>query len=375
MIKILFDLTFVRSASLFSGVAKYGYRILEYIVVSKRQSNYVLLLNEQTADSIVDMFPQFECIIIKTKWIEKLPFKSLFYSIFFKYKVNKIDADLLFCPYGNPINCLKTRHKKVSVIHDLQVRIDVNAHTKKEIIIYTFAENKIMENSEYVLTISDFSRNQILSFYPGKDNKVLNMGSSVSMVKGKNLLPMRVDYDYLLYVGRLCDQKNVLTLVKAFCLIKEQYPNLNLVLLAKNGKYWEETIKPFALEHGILDRIILTGQCTEENLSQWYLGAKCFVFPSIREGFGFPPIEAAFMKIPVVSSKSDSLEEVTLGLLNYYDPPLDEKELSRVIKNVLDNSPSERELDYIRAEYEKKYSINVFGNRICDFIEKNANYK
>ena len=256
-----------------------------------------------------------------------------------------------------------------TVVHDLQVRIDAKKHSKKEVLIYEITENNIMNTSDYIFTISEFSKNQIVSFYPNYGSKVLNMSNSVSMVNYVGLLPMQTEYDYILYVGRLCDQKNVMTLVKAFTLIMDQYPKLKLVLLAKSGWYWEKIIKPFAVKHRILDRIVLTGQCSEENLSQWYLGAKCFVFPSLREGFGSPPIEAAFMKIPVVTSKADSLEEVTLGLLNYYDPPLDETELSSAIKNVLDNQPSESELNYIQTEYEKKYSINVFGNRICNFIE------
>lgn len=370
--KILFDLSFVLSpTSVYTGVAKYAYRILEYIVKDGRQDRYMLLLNENSAGNIRQMFPQFEYHIIGKKWMRRtLFFKFFFYMYEFRKAVNRIGANLVFCPYGGSVACLKVHSKKVSVIHDLQVRIDARYKKKRDVWLSIFAEDKLLNNSEYVLSISDFSRNQILSFYPWAENKVINMSNSVSMVRRDDLQPMQPGYKYLLYCGRLYVQKNVMTLVRAFKLLSSSYADLKLVLIGKDGDYWQNTIKPYADENGILNRIVLTGFCSEEDLSRWYLGATCFVFPSVREGFGFPPIEAAYMQVPVVSSKADSLEEVTLGLLNYYEPPLDETKLADAVKRVIDNPPSKQQLQNISNEFEKCYSIDVVGKRICDFLEK-----
>ena len=369
--KILFDLSFILSrSSLFTGVAKYAYRLLEYIVKANRQGHYILLLNSQTAEDVMKMFPQFGYVIIGKKWMDKLKFFKYFaYMLEFKKAVNRTFPKLVFCPSSGPVGCLKVKPPKISVIHDLQVRVDAKLLKKRDVWIYTFAEDSIIENADYVFTISNFSKKQILSFYPEAYEKVLNMSNSVSMLRPDDLKPMRPGFNYILYCGRLCVQKNVLTLLKAFNLIRNHFHSLKLVLLAKQGDYWESVLKPYAENNGFLSDVILTGGCSEEELSRWYLGADCFVFPSLREGFGSPPLEAAFMHVPVVTSKSDSLEEVTLGLLNYYEPTNDEIKLAEAIKNVLVNPPSSKQLGEIANEYQKHYSIDVVGKNICDFLE------
>ena len=339
--------------------------------MTRRYDNYILLLNESTADVIRGQYPQFKFISIGKKWMKKtFFFKYFFYMYEFKKNVNYSGVDLVFCPYGGPVACLEVKPKKICVIHDMQVRIDAKKKKKRDVWLYTKAEDLLMKNSSFVFTISNFSKKQILSFYPDDENKVINMSNSVSMVKNEYMVPMDLGCRYLLYCGRLYVQKNVMTLVKAFHRLSYDYSDLKLVLIAGENKYWEKTIKPYAQENNLVDKIILTGRCSEEELSCWYMGATCFVFPSIREGFGFPPIEAAYMNVPVVCSKADSLEEVTLGMLNYYEPPMDDVKLADEIKKVMDNPPSLEHLRRIGEEYERHYSIEVVGARICDFLEK-----
>lgn len=196
------------------------------------------------------------------------------------------------------------------------------------------------------------------------------MSNLVSMPNIDGVKPMKPGYQYILYVGRLCEMKNVMTLVRAFEKIKQKYNNLKVVLLSNTDAYWYSTIVPYLKNNGFEDKVIFIKSCSEEDLFRWYIGAKLFVFPSIREGFGFPPIEAGMMKVPVVTSKADSLEEVTLGLLNYYEPATDADELSKAIMKVIDNPQKEDTLNYIRNEFLSHYSIDIVAKNICDFLER-----
>ena len=77
---------------------------------------------------------------------------------------------------------------------------------------------------------------------------------------------------------------------------------------------------------------------------------------SLKEGFGYTPIEAAMCGCPVISSTCEALLDTTKELLHYYEPAQDAKILSRKILHVLNNTPSKKELDGIACKYKELYS-------------------
>lgn len=254
----------------------------------------------------------------------------------------------------------------------MQIRIDAHLYSPFAVWVLKYAEDHYQKNSDYIFTISEHSRHQILHFYPNCEKKLINMSNVVEMPNVKNIDPMQPGFKYLLYVGRLCEMKNVMTLIKAFNKIHDKILDYKVVLLSNTDAFWFSKIEPYIKEKCIEDKVVFVKSCSETDLVKWYLGASVFVFPSLREGFGFPPIEAGLLKIPVISSKSDSLEEVTLGLLNYYEPANSEEALSDCIIKVISNPPSKQQLENVQIEYKKHYSLDVVAKKIVDFLEKES---
>ena len=90
----------------------------------------------------------------------------------------------------------------------------------------------------------------------------------------------------------------------------------------------------------------------------WLLkNAALFVTPSLYEGFGRTPIEAAVCKVPVISTKETSLYETTMGLVSYYDNATDENELADTILTVIRNSPSQTTLSSIANTFKTTYAV------------------
>ena len=364
MKKILIDLSYVRTKP-YSGVAKYAYRILDHIVESGRVDTYALILDNVSFNVIKKKYPQFESIVIGNQWISHIPIiRTIWLSLSFRKVVNNSIYDIVFCPWGNLITCLKNRKIVISVIHDLQAIIDWKGFSLE---YSRWMFRRIIENSSLIVTISCFSKQQILSFYPNAN--VVNWGNSVSLPQ-KNVSFQRFPFHYVLFVGRLCKMKNIITLVKAYSRIVNKINGRKLLIVGQRNKYWNEEILPLIKAYQIEDKIVVLDSISEQQLSSLYRYADLFVFPSLREGFGSPPVEASLMCTPVLSTHEDSLEEVSLGLWYTYENPLDDEELASKMMDILQTPPTGEELNDIRDRMLANYSPNVVCRNICDNLEK-----
>lgn len=366
--KILIDLSYVRTKP-YAGVAKYAYRIIDYIIASGKTDQYAILLDVVSENIIKALYPQLESHTIGSRLVSKIPvFRTLWLMFAFKFFVNRSNYDLIFCPWGNEITCLKVNKKKISVIHDLQLRLDTDGLALK---IYKAIDDLVIKNSDRIVTISEFSKKQIKSFYPAlQEDELISLGNSVSVLEANG--GRVISEPYILYVGRICKMKNVITLVKAFSLIKNKLAKIKLVIVGKKNQYWLDVVEPIIKGEKLDDRIVIIENCSETELTLLYRYATIFVFPSLREGFGSPPIEAAIECTPVISTTCDSLEEVLMGKVYTYNNPMDHEELADKILYVVNNMPLKEELVAIKETYLSSYSINVIGKRVCNYLEEMA---
>lgn len=364
----LFDLSFIRY-NIYAGVSKYAYRILDYIVEVNKTSEFVLLLNSISEKQIREWYPQFKYIIISSGCVKRFPIiRTLILSFKFKQIANHCNCDIVFCPWGNEISCLTINKTKISVIHDLQLRLDLKG---LNMWIHKQIYDRVIKNSDKIVTISEFSKKQILSFYPNVANDfVVSLGNCVSVreYKGERLLKD----DYILYVGRICKMKNIITLIRAFGLIHHDLSNIKLVIVGKKNDYWYRKLLPILEKYNCVDKAIVIENCSENDLTSWYRYAKLFVFPSLREGFGSPPLEAAIAMCPVLSSTCDSLEEVLMNKVYTYSDPCNEQELAKRISSVLQCEIPFESLKQIKDFYLSQYSIEVVGKRIYSYLQANC---
>ena len=203
-----------------------------------------------------------------------------------------------------------------------------------------------IQRARQIITISEFSKNEIVELlgvdpekisisYPGVDSRFrpLHPDFLIPKLKKWSLKPA----EYILSVGTLEPRKNLGNLFKAYDLLpngfKKKWP---LVVVGMSG--WKE--KNIIKEMETLIRkgnLVPLGYLSDDQLATVYAGAKLFVYPSLYEGFGMPPLEAMACGIPVISSNRASLPEV-VGQAGVMVDPEDINAVSHAIESVLTDS-------------------------------------
>ncbi len=158
-----------------------------------------------------------------------------------------------------------------------------------------------------------------------------------------------IEEPYVLFVGSEHPRKNLVTLLRAFKLLKERDGRFRPLKLVKVGAagggeapFRQRTLQAMA-ELGLEGDVVFAGVVPEEDLPAYYSGAECMVFPSLYEGFGFPTLEAMACGCPVIVSNAGSLPEVA-GEAALVVDPLDPQALAEAMHQVLTDPSLRRRL-------------------------------
>lgn len=221
--------------------------------------------------------------------------------------------DLYFSPGFNPP--LFIRRRLVFVVHDL-IHVDfLDESTVFKRIYYHFFILPAVRQCFRVLTDSEFSRRRIIEWSGVNEAKVVVVGCGVDSSFSPTGAAWQPGYRYILYVGNKKPHKNLCRMLKAFKIVTNRHE----VRLVLSGNPSQELLE---IAHHICidDRIVFLGNVDDELLPNYYRGAELFVFPSLYEGFGLPPLEAMACGIPVVVSNTTSLPEVVGDAAIFVDP-------------------------------------------------------
>ena len=150
--------------------------------------------------------------------------------------------------------------------------------------------------------------------------------------------------DFVLTVGTLEPRKNLAVLVNAFDELIRARPHVTTQLVIAGGRGWlSGPLFDTIAKSSVRDRIVLTDYLHDEDLQALYSACRAFVYPSIDEGFGLPPLEAMACGAPVIASRIPALEETTAGAALLFDPK-SSGELTRCLLELLENENKRREL-------------------------------
>ena len=180
-------------------------------------------------------------------------------------------------------------------------------------ILFSYSAKK----ADYLLTVSEYSRDRIKEYYHLKDKNILitpnGVGKEYFLTYDKEEAINYIDNKYriknfILYISRIEPRKNQQGLLKSFLELDD--PNTQLVFIGVksiNNKEFNNVLDNLKPEQK--SRIHILQDISNSDLLYFYRAAKVFVYPTFAEGFGIPPLEAAALKIPVLCSNKTAMKD------------------------------------------------------------------
>jgi len=321
-----------------------------------------------------------------------IPWYTLKEQIFLPTHIDKHHLDLVHFPHWNVPVFLKTPF--VVTIHDLILLHEPRSAraTTLHPILYAIKYrgfrsvlSHAINASKKIITVSQATKTDILKFFPHIDpNKIVVIYEGVTPLS-PSVLPCQAEpgpaspdlplspFPSLLYVGNCYPHKNLETLLNAFDLLRKTNPDVRLIFAGRSDEF-SKRLKDTASKRASGQRIEFRSNPTDEDLAQIYANATVYVFPSVIEGFGLPPLEAMSLDVPVAASDIPSLREI-LGASARYFPPNDPEAIARILQHLLEQKPLRDDLIEKGREQIKQYSWKKMAEQTLCVYESCANQK
>jgi glycosyltransferase involved in cell wall biosynthesis len=213
-----------------------------------------------------------------------------------------------------------------------------------------------INRADHIICISESTRRDLINLTGIDDKKVACIHLGVDAVINKFDLPLIPGYStkpYLLFVGARTPYKNFIGLLEAFASSTRLSKDFDLYVLG-GDVFANSELQKMSDLHLSLDSVIHVNADLED-LNAYYQHASAFIYPSLYEGFGLPPLEAMANGCPVVSSNAGPLPEVNGDAAEYFDPA-DRGAMIEAIENVVYSASRAKELQYLGYTRASNYS-------------------
>jgi glycosyltransferase involved in cell wall biosynthesis len=242
-------------------------------------------------------------------------------QIILPYKSKDLGCQVLFCSdFMVPYFSLGI--KTIPVFHDAFFWEYPEHYNKYWLVFFRNLGLAAAKKSAFVVTPTQYASNQLAKYTGINPNKIEVIGeapktidTSISDNETSTIVKQILNLNYILHVGTLEKRKNLVALIQAFKIVRENgFPNLKLVLVGKASNKItlddSSAIKDAIMQQQLTNEVILTDYLCDAEVQQLYQKAKLYVFPSINEGFGIPVLEAFKYQVPIVIANNTCLPEV-----------------------------------------------------------------
>lgn len=259
---------------------------------------------------------------------------------------------------------------KIVTVHDvahLSLRDLFKSPSKQAYSKFMF--RMLKDRADKVICVSNFTKQELIKYTSIDENKIEVVHNGLAedwqqVIKEQD----PHGHPFLLYVGNVKPHKNLKTLIQAFLKIKDKITH-DLVLVGQKEGFLTKDKDVDKLVEQAPERIKFTGFISDDDLKQYYSFADLFAFPSLYEGFGYPPLEAMACGTPVLASNKASIPEVCGDAAIYFDP-LNTEELSENLITVINNEGLKTDLINKGKQQSKKFTVEDCAQKTANVLKE-----
>ncbi len=376
------------------GLGRYTQEVVDNIIkISSAESagfDFVIFLSPDNFDEFVCAQTNIKKVCLKMRWYSwqeqiLLPFRI------WREKVNLMHFPHFNVPLFVPVKFVVTIHDLILTHFPTRRATTLNPFVYRlKNLAYRLVIVNAVKRSKKIITVSEFTKKDIIEQFKAPEDKIIVTYEGVAnLAKGRDSLfvakldnqetleQYHIPKNFLLYVGNAYPHKNLETLLEVFAKLLDSRADLRLVLVGKED-YFYERLRDKARTLNIWQKgnnnspVIFPGYVSDAQLEIFYQEARAYVFPSLYEGFGLPPLEAMARNCPVASSDRSSLPEI-LGDAAVYFNPEDRDDMADKIKRLLDDEGFRESLIAAGLKQVKKYSWWECANKTLDVYKKVLN--
>lgn len=343
------------------GSSQVAFGLIQALEKIDQQNDYTILLPSQPLEDFPNERRGWKYKILRPSRLwTRIALPLALYTA--KEKPNLIFSPTHYIPAFSPV-------KRIVTIFDLSFLHFPEMFTKKDLWQLTNWTKFSIENADYIITISNFSKQDIIKQYKIDKEKITVAYPGFNEDVFKRTKVTKID-NYIIYIGTIQPRKNLVRLIEAVSRIE----NLKLLIVGKTtgegrGGWKFQEILETPKKLGVEKRVKFLGFVPTEDLPHLLSGSLAFVLPSLWEGFGMPVVEAMACGIPVIVSNVSSLPEV-VGQAGVTLDPYSVDQIEQAIRIILSDKKIRQKYSKLGLEQAKKFSWDKMAKTVLKVFEQ-----
>lgn len=360
------------------GFGWYTYEITKRLVENHREHTFIFFFDRKYDPKFIfgdNVVP----VVLNPPARHPILFR-IWFNQSVKRALKKYKADLFFSPDG--YLSLTTNIPQIGVMHDLN--FEHNPEDLKPVMrnYYLKYFPKFAKKAKHIITVSEYSKQDIISSYAVPENKITAIWNGASEAfrprDEKEQAEIREKYTngkpFFLFVGAIHPRKNVRRLIEAYANYRKNNPDAEEELVIVGTELWDNASFDLNISNELKNHIRFTGHLQLEELAELMGSAKIFTFVPYFEGFGIPLVEAMRCGTPILSGDKTSLPEVA-GDAALYCNPFDVNNIAESLTKLAQDEALQNTLSQKGQERSKLFSWDIAANKVWEVIVNEVNSK